>query len=107
VDKVPIACTLTADAMVDRLAEWRAVFSTMVEKVERHEHQATLTLSGGRDALLTVVDLAEREKACCSFFEFSIELEGFDARLHVEVPAEADQILTDLLSLLPEILRPQ
>ena len=106
-DTVPIACTLTADAMVDRLAEWRGVFSGMVEKVERHDNQATLTLSRGREALLTVIDLAEREKACCSFFELSIQLEGFDARLHVEVPVEADQILTDLLSLLPEALQPQ
>jgi hypothetical protein len=107
VAEVLIACTLTADAMVDRVAEWRSVLSTMVEKVDRHENEATLTLSRGRGALLTVVDLAEREKACCSFFEFSIQLEGIDARLHVEVPPEADQILTDLLSLIPEALQPR
>jgi MerR family copper efflux transcriptional regulator len=107
VDSAPIACTLTADAMVDRLAEWRDVFSTMVEKVERQENQATLTLSRGPEGLMTVADLAEREKACCSFFEFSIELNGLDVRLHVEVPAEAGPILTELLSLLPETLQPQ
>lgn len=99
--KIPIACTLTADAAVDRLAEWRGAFSTLVQKVDLDENHATLTLLGGREALLTIADLAEREKACCSFFEFSIELQGLDTRLHVDVPSEADEILTALLSLLP------
>ena len=107
VTSVPIACTLTADAIDDRREEWRAVFSTMVEKVERRENQATLTLSRGPDVLLTVADLAEREKACCAFFEFSIHLEGIDALLLIEVPAEADPMLTGLLSLLPEKLQPR
>ena len=26
-------------------------------------------------------DLAEREKACCPFFQFSIEMDGLDGRL--------------------------
>jgi hypothetical protein len=103
---VPIACALTADAMIDRRADWGDVFSTLVEKVERHENQATLTLARGPEGLMTVAHLAEREKACCSFFEFSIRVEGIDACLHIEVPAEADQILTGLLSLVPEELRP-
>jgi hypothetical protein len=93
--------------VVDRLNEWRSVFSTMVEKVDRQENRATLTLAPGREALLTVADLAEREKACCSFFEFSIEFDGLDRRLDVKVPADAHQMLTDLLSLLPLNLQPQ
>ena len=106
VTNVPIACTLTAEAVVDRLAEWSAAFSTLVEKVDFDGNHATLTLHRGSEALLTIADLAQREKACCPFFQFSIELEGIDMFLHVEVPHEADQILTELLSLLPPNLRP-
>jgi hypothetical protein len=101
VTKVPIACTLTAGAAVDRLAEWRSFLSSMVQKVDHGRNSTTLTLVRGTDSLMTAVDLAEREKACCSFFEFSIELTGPDAQLHVEVPEEAAPILADLFSVTP------
>jgi hypothetical protein len=105
VTKVPIACTLTADAAVDRLSEWKALLTTMVRSVETTTNHAALTLLGGSEPLLTATDLAEREKVCCSFFLFSIEMDGTETRLHIEVPPEADPILTDLLTLLPTYLR--
>ena len=104
--RVPIVCTLTADAALGRVAEWKAFLSTMVQRIEMSTNQATLTLLGGRDVLLMVTDLAEREKACCPFFQFSIELDGVEARLHIEVPNEAGPILTDLLALVPAEIRP-
>ena len=104
--RVPIACTLTADAALDRIAEWKAFLSTMVHRLEKRTNQATLTLRGGSDVLLMITDLAEREKACCPFFEFSIEWDGVESRLHVEVPNEAGPILTELLQLVPAQLQP-
>ncbi len=98
VTKIPIACSLTPDAVVDRMEEWRFLLSTMVIRVERAPNQATLTLGDG-DALLMATDLAEREKACCPFFEFSIELEGLERRLLIGVPTEAEEILTELLAV--------
>ena len=98
---VPIACTLTPEGVVDRMEEWRTFLSTMVTKIERTTNQATLTLREGSKALLMATDLAEREKACCPFFQFSIELEGLDGRLLVGVPIEAEKILTDLLRVTP------
>ena len=99
--RVPIVCTLTADAAVDRVKEWRVFLSTMVQSFEKGANHATLTLFGGCEALVRTIDLAEREKACCSFFEFSIKLDGFDARLRAEVPIEAGPILQELLALAP------
>ncbi len=98
---VPIACTLTAEAAVDRLSEWKAFLTTAVRCVEAGTDRAVLTLARGSEPLLTATDLAEREKACCSFFVFSIELDGSETRLHIEVPPGAEPILRDLLSLLP------
>jgi hypothetical protein len=105
VTEVPIACTLKADEVVHRLAEWKAVFSRVIGSVDYHESGATLTLLGGSESLLTITELAEREKACCSFFFFSIELDGVETRLVIDVPTEAEPVLTELLTLLPEHLR--
>ena len=102
---VPIACTLNADEVALRLAEWEAVLSTVVESIDYQESGATLTLLRGSEPLLTITDLAEREKACCPFFLFSIELDGVEARLQIDIPAGAEAILTGLLALLPEHLR--
>jgi len=106
VTDVPIACTLTADDVVDRLAEWSAFFSSMVRKVSSDPDHATLTLVGGTEPVLTAADLAAREKACCSFFEFSIEWSQSETLLHVGVPREAESVLAGLLALLPAHLAP-
>lgn len=106
VTNVPIACTLTADAMVDRLAEWSAFLSSMVRKVSSDPDHATLTLVGGTEPLLTAADLAEREKACCPFFDFTFEWDQSETLLHVGVPREAESILAGLLALLPAHLAP-
>jgi hypothetical protein len=105
VTEVPIACTLNGDEVVHRLVEWKAVLSRVVGSADYHENGATLTLLGGSEPLLTITDLAEREKACCSFFLFSIELDGVETRLHIDVLPEAEPVLTELLTLLPEHLR--
>jgi hypothetical protein len=106
VTKVPIACTLTAEAALDRRAEWEGFLSTMVQSVDYHESHATLTLRGGSEPLLTGADLAEREKACCAFFDLSIEMDGSGTRLRVGVPSGAEPVLAGLLALLPVQLRP-
>jgi hypothetical protein len=51
--------------------------------------------------LEAAVDLARREKACCAFFEFAIEVEEDASWLSVTVPPDAADALEDLASLLP------
>jgi hypothetical protein len=105
VTKVPIACTLTVDAAVDRVAEWKELLSTVVARVDHDRNHATLTILG-TEALVAVTDLAERERVCCSFFQFSIELDGNETRLRIGVPFEAEPILNELLTLVPSHIRP-
>jgi hypothetical protein len=102
---VPIACTLTLEGIVGRVAEWTDFLSTAVEKVDRDRYHAVLTLKSGSDALVAGTLLAEREKACCSFFEFSVVTSRRGTQLHIEVPAEAEPILAGLLEHLPPALR--
>lgn len=105
-ETIPIACTLTAPAAAERVAEWREFFSTAVQRVDCGSRSATLTLHAGSDVLLVGTSLAEREKACCAFFEFSLDIDQSGTRLHIEVPAEAEPILASLLDLLPPELHP-
>jgi len=105
VTKVPIACTLTVDAAVDRVAEWKELLSTAVDRVDHDANHATLTMLGTKD-LVAVTELAERERLCCSFFQFSIEVDETETRLHIVVPSEAEPILKELLTLAPSHLRP-
>jgi hypothetical protein len=98
---VPIACTLTADALLDRKAEWKAFLATMVKDVDIVSTHATLSLVERPEALVVATDLAERERACCPFFRFSLELDGEGTRLHIQGPAEAHKILIGLLTIAP------
>jgi MerR family copper efflux transcriptional regulator len=103
--KVPIACSLTSEDARGRVAEWRELLESSIDRVERTDSVARLHVVGDDQTLLRVVDLAEREKACCPFFDFSLEL-GHDQRwLRVSVPPDAAAVLNELLPLLPRDIR--
>ena len=50
--------------------------------------------------LTEVVALARREKACCSFFRFTVEIDVESVELKVSVPAEAAGVLDDFQALI-------
>jgi hypothetical protein len=100
--QVPIACTLTATAAGDRIEEWRRFLADCTSVVERTSaRQLRVRLVDSGDALHHAVDLARREKTCCAFFEFSIDVEADASWLSVEVPADAEGVLAEFASLLP------
>ena len=95
--KVPIACSLDATGQLGRGAEWRAFHRDVVVELERvSSERLRLRLSPGLpDAVAQAVDLARREKACCAFFEFSLEILAEETWLDVVVPLEAAGILDE------------
>jgi hypothetical protein len=98
---VPIACSLTAAAADDRIDEWRRFLAAAVDATDRiGPQQLWMHLTSTTD-LAAVVDLAQREKDCCDFFEFSIAIEADALWLSVRVPAEASLVLDDFARLLP------
>ncbi len=98
--RVPIACTLTADAATDRIAEWRAALATSVVTMARTSpRRAELRLVDGPGPAGQLVDLARREKACCSFFDFTVEFDAQGATLLVQVPEDAVGLLDDFMTL--------
>jgi hypothetical protein len=70
-----------------------------VLEVARGEHSARLRLEDGSDALLAATDLARREKACCSFFDFRLEILAEAIWLEVEAPPGAAAILDGIVDL--------
>lgn len=91
---VPIACSLAAPAARSQLDEWRALLATASVAAERvSPARLSLRLRDDLDQVGTVISLAQREKACCPFFDFTIEIEADRVTLHISVPADAAGIL--------------
>jgi MerR family copper efflux transcriptional regulator len=104
--RIPIACTLTSEAAHDRVEEWRRFFASSVTAIQRtSEQEIRLHLGATTHALGDAVDLAQREKRCCPFFEFSILVEATSLWLVVRVPPEAAAVLADFAGLLPRPLQ--
>jgi hypothetical protein len=100
--QVPIACTLSADGAAQRIEEWRHFLGRATFAAERvSDRRLRVRLVDSKDAVPDAVDLARREKACCAFFEFSIEVEADASWLSVTVPPDASGVLTEFASLLP------
>ena len=99
VPRIPIACTLTADDIGPRAEEWRAFMAGRVEATERSGLAVRLRLRADDETLAVAADLAAREKECCAFFSFAIEIEPEARWLRVEAPANAQTVLDGLVAL--------
>lgn len=97
--RVPIACSLAANDADARVEEWRQLLNHWVVEVERSGRAARLRLGASDDAVLVATDLARREKACCPFFEFRLEIGAEAVWLEIEAPDEATAILDGLIGL--------
>jgi hypothetical protein len=92
--EIPIACTLEpADARAQG-DEWRELLARLIVRVERvAADNLKLWLKDDVDELPRLVALAQREKACCPFFNFSLEVEAGAVAFVVEVPPDAASLL--------------
>jgi hypothetical protein len=100
--QIPIACTLTSESAAARIEEWRHFFAHSTGAAEKAgDLQLRVHLDGSPRTLEAAVDLARREKACCDFFEFAIEVEADASWLSIRVPPDGAATLEDFVSLLP------
>jgi hypothetical protein len=97
---VPVACTLDAGALGQRLDEWRALVASSVLRVESDEASVRLILRDSDDALLSAVSLGAREKACCAFFDVAVEIQPDTRTLRLSVPDGAEEALAAFAELL-------
>ena len=93
----PLVCSLTEQAARGQLDEWRRLASDPAVEVTRPSPtRLELRLSDGLDRIGAVVGLAQREKACCPFLEFSLDIAADSVTLVVSVPDEGAPLLDEL-----------
>jgi hypothetical protein len=94
----PDACTLPTVDRPLRLAEFEDLFASAVREVEVLAPTHTRMRLVGVDGLADrVQDLAVRETACCSFFDFAVTpAAGGTVVLDIEVPVAYVGVLTSL-----------
>jgi hypothetical protein len=98
--RVPIACSLTEALAGDRVREWQAFVADHVDSASRDAAEVRLRLRPGKQTLVTAIDLAAREKACCPFFSFALDIEADGSWLRITVPEDASAVLDDFAGLL-------
>ena len=89
----PIACSLDAGSVPDRVSEWQAL-------VARAESRAPI--SGGvalefvasPGLVAEVARLAAAEQDCCTFFTFTLTMTTGHVRLEVQAPEDAADVVT-------------
>jgi hypothetical protein len=98
----PEACTLPSDERPMRVAEFEGLFAEHLQSIERvGPLRATLSLVGPGGLATVVQDLADRETACCSFFDFTVSASPSEAgreavRLEIRVPPARADVLAAL-----------
>jgi DNA-binding transcriptional MerR regulator len=89
----PIACTLEADAVTDRIERWRAVLTHV--RARTHTADGRLRLQFRPDVELSdLVGLVAAEHQCCTFFDFVITIDHRGVALEIDAPDEATEIVT-------------
>ena len=96
----PIACSLDAASFRERAGEWRALVASSVVSVQAGDTAVRLELRESEAALTAAVDLAQREKRCCAFFDVSIVVEADRRTLVLAVPDGAEDVLATFVVLL-------
>ncbi|HEV3132423.1 MAG TPA: hypothetical protein VGY51_10715 [Acidimicrobiales bacterium] len=92
--RIPVACNLDDQAAVTQLEEWRALLSgPTVTRQRVSPTELALGLAEGPAQWETVVRLAQREKACCPFFDFTLRIGAEALILTISVPEEAAALL--------------
>jgi hypothetical protein len=93
----PLVCSLTDQAARGQLDEWRQVASDPAVAMTRPSPtRLELRLGDRLDQVGNLVGLAQREKACCPFFDFSLDIAADSVTLVVSVPEDGAPLLDEL-----------
>lgn len=93
-DTEPIACTLDASALSDRVTEWGTILATVTDRRDVPDGLRLTFPDAG--SIGEIARLAAAEHACCRFFSFTITLDERGAALEVRAPLDARPVLDAL-----------
>jgi len=99
-ERAPIACCLGPEEFEERRGQWQALVASSVESLEVEPTTLRLALEGSDGALVRAAELGRLEKACCPFFDISIDLGAETRTLTVRVPEGAEEVLDAFVAML-------
>ena len=91
------ACTLNSGEMRERLAEWGAL-RDRATAIEPLSGGARLAF-GATEPVAPIADLVSRESECCSFYTFTLRIDGPTRHLDVTTGAGGEPAVRALLGL--------
>ena len=89
----PIACTLQADAMPERIEHWQTMLAHVRARVATPYGRLRIEFDGDVD-LGELAQLVAAEQQCCSFFAFTLTIDGRGIALEIGAPDEATEIVS-------------
>ena len=95
-ERPPMACSLDAGAMPDRLAEWKSILSRASARCRAGDGARRVEFLADV-AVDELARLVAAEQRCCAFFSFAITVDRRGVGLEVRAPEGADEFVTTLL----------
>ena len=93
-DDPPIACSLAAGEMANRVDRWRRVLDG---STPHRRADGAVRVELGVDRLPELAALIVDETRCCPFFTFTLTVTRAGARLDAAAPDDARPLLDELL----------
>lgn len=87
-NEVPIACSLSADAVPDRIEDASRLGRAGLLDVETHGSRASLSFRGDAATRAKIDRFVEAESACCPFFAFDVSEQGETTLLAMAAPED-------------------
>lgn len=91
-DAPPIACSLDAGSVPDRISDWRALVARAVSR-EPITGGTALQFDASPELVAEAARLAAAEQDCCTFFTFTLQMTTGQVRLEVRAPEDAADIV--------------
>jgi len=96
--EVPIACTLGATELRQRLAEMRDIGRVALLGVDRRRGLAVLRFRPDADRRRRLAAIVAAEADCCAFLEMTLGEDGDAVALSISAPVGAEPVLDDLIA---------
>jgi hypothetical protein len=107
ISRLLVACDMSGapDTLAERAAEYRRLFTKALTGRERSGAEIRFRFRADPGVADWVRDLADREQACCSFFNFTVTADDQEVRWDASVidNVTARQLLAEFYRL-PELL---
>lgn len=99
--ELPIACTLSPEALRTRREGLLASLLQRARHYELLEHGLLVRFDSGTDLIAALVQVVEAERQCCRFLRFviTVEPDGGPVFLELSGPAGTREFLAGLLDL--------